>query len=101
MELAQDLCKQVLKLALLRIAAIAGLSELRVQQPDQAPLFGHLLLRQQLPPPLYAPQMLLHILPDLCHRQDLLQARRLIGMLYNALVSVNIKSSICMPTRGC
>ena len=64
---------QVFELLFLSIAAVAGLFELGIQQPDQAALLQHLLLRQQLPVPLYAPEVLLHILPHLCQGQHLLQ----------------------------
>ena len=68
---AQQLPEPLLMLG----AAAAGLRELRVQQPDQAPLLRHLALRQRLAVRLDALQLLLQVLPDLRHRQHLLQGR--------------------------
>ena len=76
LQLPGSVAQQLPEPLLMRGAAAAGLRELRVQQPDQAPLLRHLALRQRLAVPLDALQLLLQVLPDLRHRQHLLQGRR-------------------------
>lgn len=73
MQLSQNLSEEVLEFPLVGAAAVAGLFELSVQDPDQAPLLSQLLLCQRLPAALCTPQMLLQVLSDLSDCNDVLR----------------------------